>query len=215
MKPIVFWGATGQARVLRECVGHFDFELIALFDNNPQVTSPFADVPIFYGREGFLRWQAGAPATLVYGLVAIGSASGRDRVAIQIMFQEHQVRPTIAVHPTAFVAKSCHLAPGCQILAHATVCVDVQLGQTCIINTAASVDHETILGDGVHVAPGATLAGCVTVGDYSMIGAGAVVLPNLRIGRDAVVGAGAVVTRDVPDNAVVYGNPARVQRYII
>ena len=47
-----------------------------------------------------------------------------------------------------------------------------------------------------------------------MIGAGAVVLPNLRIGRDAVVGAGAVVTRDVPDNAVVYGNPARVQRYI-
>jgi sugar O-acyltransferase (sialic acid O-acetyltransferase NeuD family) len=213
VKPIVFWGATGQARVLRECVGHQGYSLVALFDNDPQVLSPFPDVPLFYGREGFLHWRAAFDPSPVNGLVAIGGARGPDRVAIQQMLEAHQVAPIITVHPTAFVSAGVRLAPGCQILAHATVVGDAQLGLSCIINTAASVDHEAILGDGVHVAPGATLAGCVTIQEYAFIGAGATVLPNLRIGRRAVVGAGAVVTRDVPENAVVYGNPARVQRY--
>jgi acetyltransferase-like isoleucine patch superfamily enzyme len=84
------------------------------------------------------------------------------------------------------------------------------MGEACIINTAASVDHESVLGDGVHVAPGAVLTGCVQVGDHSMIGAGAVVLPRIKIGKDVVVGAGAVVTRDIMDGKVVYGIPARV-----
>ena len=43
------------------------------------------------------------------------------------------------------------------------------------------------------------------------IGAGAVILPGLQIGRNALVGAGAIVTRDVPDNGIVYGNPARLK----
>ena len=44
------------------------------------------------------------------------------------------------------------------------------------------------------------------------IGSGAVILCNVTVGENALIGAGAVVTRDVPDNAVVAGNPARVMR---
>lgn len=46
------------------------------------------------------------------------------------------------------------------------------------------------------------------------IGAGAIVLPGITIGRNAIVGAGSVVTKDVPDNAIVAGNPAKFIRYI-
>jgi len=46
------------------------------------------------------------------------------------------------------------------------------------------------------------------------IGSGATILSNTKIGENAIVGAGSVVTRDVPPNAIVTGNPARVVRYI-
>lgn len=50
------------------------------------------------------------------------------------------------------------------------------------------------------------------VKEYAAIGAGAVIVCGVTIGRRALVGAGAVVTKDVPDHAIVVGNPARVIR---
>ena len=94
----------------------------------------------------------------------------------------------------------------------AAIAEEAVLGRHCIVNTNASVDHETTLGDGVHLMPGATLAGCIMVGDFVTIGANATVLPRMSIGAGAMVGAGAVVTRDVPENVVVAGVPARPPR---
>ena len=95
------------------------------------------------------------------------------------------------------------------MLAQAVVAADSKLGAACIINHKASVDHECVIGNGVHLAPGATVCGCVTVGDNVMIGAGSVILPRLTIGRDSIIGAGAVVTKDVPARSVIVGNPGR------
>lgn len=54
----------------------------------------------------------------------------------------------------------------------------------------------------------------VTIGDGVWIGGNVTVLMGVTIGKNAVIGAGAVVTCDVPENALVVGNPARVVRYI-
>ena len=92
------------------------------------------------------------------------------------------------------------------------------------------------LEDGVFVGPHATFTNdrlpraihldgsLVTLEDWSpaetlvkygaSIGAGAVILPGITIGRWAMIGAGAVVTRDVPDHAIVLGNPARLTGYV-
>jgi sugar O-acyltransferase (sialic acid O-acetyltransferase NeuD family) len=208
----VFWGATGQAKVLRELTSHLGYQLVAVFDNNPEVLSPFADVPLFHGREGFEEWWQSFGARSAAFLIAIGGASGRDRLRLQRSLEERGLTPITAVHPAAFVAADASIGQGSQILMRAIVGVAARLGAACIVNTAASVDHESRLGDGVHIAPGATLAGCVEVGDFSMIGTGAVLLPRIRVGRDVIVGAGAVVTRDLPDGVVAYGNPARIVR---
>lgn len=54
----------------------------------------------------------------------------------------------------------------------------------------------------------------ITVGNNVWIGGNSVVLMGVRVGNNAVIGAGSVVTKDVPDNALVAGNPARIIRYI-
>jgi sugar O-acyltransferase (sialic acid O-acetyltransferase NeuD family) len=217
VRDVVFWGATGHAKVLRECLNPTGLKLVALFDNNPKTLPPFSDVPLYFGQAGWLDWlerKSPASSVPVGFLAAIGGQRGRDRVAIQAQAVTAGLQPLTAIHRTAFVAEDARIGAGSQILARATVCVEVVMGEACIVNTGASVDHECRLGKGVHLAPGAVLAGCVDVGDYATVYTGAVVAPRVRIGEGAIVGAGAVVLRDVPPNTLVVGNPARRVREI-
>ena len=48
------------------------------------------------------------------------------------------------------------------------------------------------------------------IGDYSFIGTGTIISKDVRIGRNVIVGAGSVVTKDIPDNEIWAGNPARL-----
>lgn len=92
----------------------------------------------------------------------------------------------------------------------ATIHVDASIGDLCIVNANASLDHDVRLEAGVSIGSGITFPGTVTCLEASSIGAGVVVLPGRTIGRSATVDAGAVVTKDVVDGATVAGDPARV-----
>lgn len=212
MKEVILWGGRGQARVVREALAYADFQVVAIFDNQP-IPSPFPDVPIHLGREGFHAWLARRTATTaLHACVAIGGSRGSDRLSLLHWLQQQGVQPLTVIHPRAFVAADAHIGDGAQILAMSAICSNVTLGRAVIVNTSASIDHDCVIGDGVHIGPGANLAGEVCVDEYAFVGAGAVVLPHLKIGRSAIVGAGAVVIRDVAADEVVAGNPASALR---
>ncbi len=213
MKSIVLWGAIGHARVLAEFLAELGYEIVALVDNDPGVTSFLPDVPVLHGERGLNEWRS-THSGAMNALVAVGGSRGAERLALQQTLAGAGFTIPVAVHPRAFVAADAMLGAGSQVLAMSAVAAAARIGAGCIINTSASVDHECRLGDGVHIGPGARLAGNVTVGRNAFVGTGAAIIPNVTIGEGAIVGAGAVVVRDVPDRAVVYGNPARIARSV-
>jgi len=129
------------------------------------------------------------------------------------------------VREGAVVGENCTLGKGVYVDR------DVRIGDRVKLQNGAQVFHGSTLEDGVFVGPHAVLAndryprsvtsdgrlrgdadwpeGKVVVRYAASIGAGAIIVPDATIGRWAMVGAGAVVVGDVPDHALVTGNPAR------
>jgi len=208
--PYVLWGSAGHAKVLASAISLVGGNVAALFDNNVSSKPSLPGVPLIFGESGFIQWVESKASISDYsGLVAIGGCRGLERIGLQKLMEKAGVRIGNLVHPSASVCVSATIGKGTQILAQAVVSSDVVIGESCIINHCASVDHECILGNGVHLAPRATLCGCVHVGDRVFVGAGATIIPRINIGAGAIIGAGAVVIRDVAENSVMVGNPAR------
>ena len=86
----------------------------------------------------------------------------------------------------------------------------VILGKGCIVYYNVLITHDCIVGDFVFLFPVVTLLGHVQVGAFTQIGANATILPKVKIGKNVIVGAGSIVTKDVPDNCLVFGSPARI-----
>lgn len=209
MTDAVIWGGKGHAKVIRPILEYHGHRIVAVYDRDPSVTTPFADVPLITTEAEFRSWRRmHSSGELGYAL-AIGGEHGRERCRLADQIEQFGLNPLPIVHQRAWIADSAKIGQGCHVLALSAVCVEAELGRHTIINTGASVDHECILGQGVHIMPGATLAGCVVVEDFATVGSNATVLPRVRIGAAATVGAGAVVTADVPANARVAGVPAR------
>ena len=141
-------------------------------------------------------------------IVTIGNNSTRKKIVTQLS----AVYP-IAVHTKATVSAHVLLGEGTVIMAGVVVNPDVVIGAHCIINTAAVIEHDCKIGNYVHVSPNAALAGNVTIGEGTHIGIGAIVIQGVTIGKWATIGAGAILIDDVPDYAVVVGNPGKIIKY--
>ncbi len=126
--------------------------------------------------------------------------------------------PTVGLSPTASLRSGEHIRVGARS----------QIGERCHLWAGGpageiTIGEDCLLGPGVFLTTtiygmqaGSRIAGQplgharIEIGDDVWLGARAMVMPSVRIGRGAVIGAGSVVTRDVPENAVAVGVPARV-----
>lgn len=119
----------------------------------------------------------------------------------------------------AFVEIQKHATVGsrCKISSHTFICEGVTIEDNVFIGHNVAFINDSF--------PRATAGGQLqTEKDWKVestlvkkgasIGSGATILANITIGENALVGAGSVVTRDVPANAIVAGNPAKILRYI-
>jgi sugar O-acyltransferase (sialic acid O-acetyltransferase NeuD family) len=210
MEPLVLFGAGGHAVVIQELVrllGTHEVAAVVVDEKYLTTCRPeFSKALKFTANEIPALRKKG----FKYGFAAVGDNEARV-LAGELFEKAGFDRPTL-VHPTAIVSPSARIGAGVAILAGAHLGAASSVGDEVILNSGASVDHDCVVGAGVHVCPGATVAGKVKIGAKAWIGVGATVSDLMRIGANCLVGAGSVVVRDLPEDVVAYGVPARVIR---
>lgn len=116
------------------------------------------------------------------------------------------------IDPTAVLSQSISYGEGFMVNAGVLIGAQCRFGRFVQFNRSVSIGHHVEVEDYVSFGPGALLGGRCTIRSGAFIGTGAVIASETTVGRNTVVGIGAVVARDVPDNCVVLGNPARIVR---
>ncbi|MBK0371282.1 acetyltransferase [Flavobacterium agrisoli] len=196
---VVLYGASGHCKVIVDILGSNQIDVAFIVDDDPKCKTILGNLVV----------RSENCFTFRNVIVSIGNNSIRKKIVKKL-----NSNFTIAIHSKAVVSQYVSVGEGTVIMAGAIVNPAVQIGKHCIVNTAATLDHDCVLGDFVHVSPNASLAGGVHVGEGTHVGIGAIVIQGVVIGKWAIIGAGAVILRDVPDYAVVVGNPGRVLRYV-
>lgn len=138
-------------------------------------------------------------------VIAVGNNKIRKKIA-----ENHNVNWVILIHPSAQVGTKVKIETGTVVMAGAVINACATIGQHCIINSCAVVEHDNILADYVHISPNVALGGTVHVGECTHIGIGATVKNNINICDNCRIGAGAVVVKDIAKNGVYTGIPAKL-----
>ena len=120
------------------------------------------------------------------------------------------------------------IGDGCSVGSGSVIEFAVRIGNRVRVHSQAFIPEHTVIEDDAWIGPNVVITNAafpmsaksketlqgVTIRRGAKIGANATLLPGIVVGENALVGAGAVVTRDVPDRAVVVGNPGVVRKTI-
>jgi len=198
---VYLYGASGHAKVI---IGNLEWEkkiIGGLVDINPEIVSLLTYPVCQIVPEKFDVNEDSF-------IVSVGNNVNRKKIV-----NELKSTFSTSVHPSANVSSLVLIDEGTVVMAGATVNAESKIGRHVILNTNCSIDHDCLIDDFVHISPNVALAGDVRVGEGTHIGIGACVIPGIKIGKWAIIGAGAVVISDIPDYAIVVGNPGQIIKY--
>ncbi|MCH3883143.1 acetyltransferase [Tenacibaculum sp. K20-16] len=194
------FGASGHGKVVKEVLDSKNVKVDAFIDDKPLKKEQLGVSVVSSSQIGsIINDQV---------IISIGNNLIRKDLSKKIT-----ANFSIAKHKEATVSKTVEIKGGTVIMAGAVINAETKIGKHCIINSNAVVEHDCILGDYVHISPNATITGNTIIGEGTHVGTGATVIPNIVIGKWVTIGAGAVIIKDIPDYAVVVGNPGKIIKY--
>jgi len=115
------------------------------------------------------------------------------------------IHRTVCVGPDVTLGETIYMLPGNYVMPH------TKIGNYFMINMGSTIGHHVNIGNGVFMSSGVNIGASLKIADMAYFGIGSTVMTGVKhIGKESLMGAGSVIFKDVPDYAVMAGNPARV-----
>jgi UDP-perosamine 4-acetyltransferase len=207
-RKIILIGGGGHCKVVISILKKLDnFEIIGIVDNYK--SDSFISGIKIIGTDNDLKdiYKRG----IHNALITVGSTKDNTkRYRLFNLVKKIGYKFPIIVSPDAIVDSNVSIDEGTVIMPGCIINISTSFGKNCIVNSGAIVEHDCKIGDYCHIAPGAHISGSVEIGELSFIGIGSTIIQGVKVGKNVTIGAGSVIIKDIPDNAVVVGNPGKV-----
>lgn len=197
---LVIIGAGGHGAVVLEAASSL-WDRIVLCDDSPDMVGRTVLGKTVVDRASLCISSACS------AIVAVGGNATREMLAAWAT--QSGLELVAVAHPSAVISPSAVIEPAAFVAAGAVVGARARLARGAILNTCASIDHDSIVKEFAHIGPGAHLCGNVAIGARTLIGAGTSIIRDVEIGDDCVIGAGAAVVHSFPSHTVAVGVPAK------
>lgn len=208
MKKIVVIGSSGHAKVVLDIIEKQNlYQVVGLIDSFRAVGEETLGYPVI-GCESDLP-KLMVEHSIEGAIIAIGDNSVRERVYKKVSEACAQLPFVCVIHPSASIGRNVSIGAGTVVMAGAVVNPCCEVGRFCIVNTNASLDHDSLMEDFSSLAPAVTTGGNCRIGSHSAIGIGVSLLHGVTVGEHAVIGAGSMVLSDIEPFVVAYGVPAK------
>ena len=116
------------------------------------------------------------------------------------------------IHPLSYIAPNVSLGFGTVVMPNVSISSGTRFGNSCIIMVGATIGHDNEIGAYCHFAAQACVGAYTKISEGVHIGLNATTRENIRIGKNATLGMGSVLTKDMGDNEIWVGNPAKFLR---
>jgi sugar O-acyltransferase (sialic acid O-acetyltransferase NeuD family) len=117
---------------------------------------------------------------------------------------------TSVICPSSSIGQfGVEIGTGVNIMQNAILTTGVKIGEGALLNINCTIGHDSSIGKYSEICPGVNISGNCHIGEFTFIGTNSTILPNVRIGSNVTIGAGSLITKDIDDNTLAYGSPAK------
>lgn len=198
-ESVIIIGASGHGKVIADIVIKSGDKVVGFLDDNIEKGTLVSGIEVLGSVPDYVKWK---DCSFVIG---IGNPYTREKIYDRMLVNWYT-----AIHPTAVISSlDVEIGDGTVVMANAVINSNAKIGKHCIINTAAVVEHDNVLGDYVHLSPNVALAGNVKIGKNTHIGIGSQVIQGITIASDVTIGAGATVVRNIEEKGTYVGIPTK------
>lgn len=205
--PVLIFGAGTLGKIALDIFNRNNVLVYGFLDDDKKLHNTELGEIVVLGEtddDGFLK----IIGQKTEAFVAISNVKVKKKI-VEILTERRHVMPVNAIHDRAIVSETAIIGHGNLVMANAAINPFAKIGNHCIVQSGAVVDTDTKVADYVTIASGAMINAGAELAEGAFIGSGAIIVTGIKVGKNARIGAGSVVIEDVPDNATVFGNPAK------